>query len=242
MSLQLVLRQWICSAAFALFLIKHVWTSEGHRCVWNWHSNILNTSPTMTYVFSKLDNIEIPSKLIFQSSPVNKKPEKRADSRTTKTVHKAPPNPPFKPSSKAFCKAPPKTPVRAGARAAKSPKSAKVSKALTAKRRNEKDPITVISFTLLLWAYFCVKLTFQLDAETPLKKPRKGYVYELIPPLVQHVNVNVLEMVTFQLDFMQLSKNWLLYRTRPAFSEHLHRSIVKVPLKPWEGLITFLSW
>ncbi|EYB87577.1 hypothetical protein Y032_0260g522 [Ancylostoma ceylanicum] len=112
-----------------------------------------------------------------KSSSTNKKSEKRTDNKTNKAVHKAPPNPPFKSSSKALCKAPPKTPAKATTKATKSPKSAKASKTTTAKRRNEKDPVT-------------------LDAETPVKKARKGYVYEPIPPPVQNMNVSILENST----------------------------------------------
>ncbi|KIH53607.1 hypothetical protein ANCDUO_16260 [Ancylostoma duodenale] len=111
---------------------------------------------------------------LYESPSVNKKSEKRTDSKTNKAVHKAPPKPPFKSPPKSVHKAP-KTPVKAAAKTTKSPKSAKVSKASTAKRRCEKDNITV-------------------DAETPVKKARKGYVYEPIPPPVQHVNVSVLEI------------------------------------------------
>ncbi|EPB70160.1 hypothetical protein ANCCEY_10750 [Ancylostoma ceylanicum] len=130
-----------------------------------------------------------------KSSSTNKKSEKRTDNKTNKAVHKAPPNPPFKSSSKALCKAPPKTPAKATTKATKSPKSAKASKTTTAKRRNEKDPVT-------------------LDAETPVKKARKGYVYEPIPPPVQNMNVSILEAQAHPLLLMfgsqhgyQLSRN-----------------------------------
>ncbi|RCN31727.1 hypothetical protein ANCCAN_22483 [Ancylostoma caninum] len=111
---------------------------------------------------------------ILQSSSVNRKSEKRSDTKTSKAVHKAPPKPPFKSPPKSAHKAPPKTPVKAAAKTTKSPKSAKVSKASAVKRRCEKDSVA-------------------LDAETPVKKARRGYVYEPIPPPVQHVNVSVLE-------------------------------------------------